>query len=258
MSPGIKKLALIAVFLVVLIILFAVWGSDHKGPDSSNANPPAIPFVTAYRSCVNSAKLYFRLPSSFDDKWSYMNSGWYDEHSVVIVKFSVKNEFNMQVEGDAYCDIVNGGLEPYLIKMKDGTKILDKAASRPSTADAGVTSENRYVKATREWKATEDRNAGMISKFENTKARQLISASPVECQMLDAKECSTAIWTEIFRGFHKSPGGPYVVLEMQDLKSGKHYFWEYSLSDNGSTSLSDEQIQQRYGNFMLPSSSQSR
>lgn len=122
---------LIFVVLVLLGIGIALSSSftpskpQTQGPDLRDAKPrdakPA--FVTAYNECVDLTKLYFRHPSSFDDKWSYMNPDLYDSNGLVRIKFSVRNEFGMAVEGDAYCNTIDGALKSTLVQMEDGTRV---------------------------------------------------------------------------------------------------------------------------------------
>jgi hypothetical protein len=105
--------------LIVLAIALSRYSErDSEHPAVVDAKPN---FADAYISCVDMTKPYFRYQSSFDDKWAYMNSEMYDSAGVVRVRFSVRNGFNLEIQGDYAPPLARAGwgaLAPSLLQRK--------------------------------------------------------------------------------------------------------------------------------------------
>lgn len=125
LAVGCLVIGALVVSVIVIGALVAGNSSDAGSP-KPNSSVTGVPFETAYRSCLDLTKSHVTYPSSFDDKWTYKNEGLYNTAGIVLVRFSVRNAFGMEIEGKSTCKIIeNDQLWLDNVTLEDGTQFIN-------------------------------------------------------------------------------------------------------------------------------------
>jgi hypothetical protein len=209
----IKKLASTSTIVVGLGALFTVGCSNSKDTRTEGE------FIDAHRSCVEMSERLSKYPSSFHEDWFSLDSDTYFKTGRIQVRFSVKNAFGMKIAGIANCKTINGAITLTDVQMEDGTQIVTN--SDPDE----IVKHNSAIGMTNSLSPETRRTTRLITAFQMMKMDELGAA------FFD----QDAHWTTGESGFLQGPTGHGghrdVVLDMQDLKSGKHYSWILDLED---------------------------